>query len=46
MVSRLFETPRNIHRFMWAYMSGMAIVVIYTLVRHAQLVSSMILRIG
>ena len=37
MVSRLFETPRNIHRFMWAYMSGMAIVVIYTLVRHAQL---------
>ncbi|MBL7951875.1 MAG: O-antigen ligase family protein [Flavobacteriales bacterium] len=36
MVSRAFEEPRNIHRFFWAYMLGLAVVVIYTLVRHAQ----------
>lgn len=36
MVSRLFEDTRNVHRFIWAYISGLAIVVIYTLVNHAQ----------
>lgn len=36
MLMRSFEDPRNIHRFLWAYMSGLAVVVIYTLVRHAQ----------
>jgi len=36
MVSRLFQDPRNIQRFLWAYVSGLVIVVIYTVVRHAQ----------
>lgn len=36
MVSRLFEDPRNIHRFIWAYLAGLSIVVIYTLINHAQ----------
>ena len=36
MVSRLFQNTRNMHRFMWAYIAGLCIVVIYTLVRHAQ----------
>lgn len=36
MVSRLFEEPRNVHRFLWAFISGLVIVVVYTLVHHAQ----------
>lgn len=36
MISRAFEEPKNIHRFLWSYMVGLSIVVIYTLVRHAQ----------
>lgn len=36
MVTRLFQEPRNIHRFLWAYMAGMAVVVTYTLIHHAQ----------
>lgn len=36
MVSRLFADTRNVHRFVWAYISGLAIVVVYTLVHHAQ----------
>lgn len=36
MVTRLFRDDRNVHRFIWAYMVGLAIVVIYTLVRHGQ----------
>jgi O-antigen ligase len=36
MATRLFRAPRNMHRFFWLYISGLAIVVIYTLVHHAQ----------
>lgn len=36
MTIRLFAEPRNVHRFLWAYMAGLSIVVVYTLVRHAQ----------
>ncbi|MDQ3100549.1 MAG: O-antigen ligase family protein, partial [Bacteroidota bacterium] len=36
MISRLFEEPRNIHRFIWAYLGGLSIVIIYTLINHAQ----------
>lgn len=36
MVSRLFQEPRNVHRFLWAYIAGLCVVVVYTLVRHAQ----------
>ena len=36
MVTRLFEEPRNIHRFIWAYLAGLSIVIIYTLVNHAE----------
>ncbi|HNR55360.1 MAG TPA: O-antigen ligase family protein [Flavobacteriales bacterium] len=35
MVSRLFEEPRNVHRFMWCYIAGLSIVVCYTLVHHS-----------
>ncbi|MBL7964574.1 MAG: O-antigen ligase family protein [Flavobacteriales bacterium] len=35
MATRLFEEPRNMHRFFWAYVAGMAIVVVYTVTRHA-----------
>jgi O-antigen ligase len=37
MGTRLFEDPRNIHRFFWLYMSGLVLVIAYTLVRHAGL---------
>jgi len=36
MVSRLFQQPRNIHRFIWAYIAGLSVVVVYTLIHHAQ----------
>ncbi|MBX2973537.1 MAG: O-antigen ligase family protein, partial [Flavobacteriales bacterium] len=36
MVSRLFEDRRNVHRFIWAYIGGLSIVVGYTLIHHAQ----------
>ncbi len=36
MVTRLFRDHRNVHRFLWAYMAGLAVVVIYTLNRHWQ----------
>lgn len=36
MVSRLFQDTRKVHRFLWAYIAGLSVVVIYTLVRHAQ----------
>lgn len=36
MVSRMFQETRNVHRFLWAYIAGLCVVVIYTLVRHAQ----------
>lgn len=36
MVTRLFRKEQNVHRFIWAYMLGLCVVVIYTLVRHWQ----------
>jgi O-antigen ligase len=36
MATRLFRDPRNMHRFFWLYLCGMAIVVTYTLIHHAQ----------
>ncbi|MEO8733218.1 MAG: O-antigen ligase family protein [Flavobacteriales bacterium] len=35
MATRLFRDPRNMHRFFWLYISGLAIVVIYTVINHA-----------
>jgi len=34
--TRLFQDGRNMHRFIWAYLAGLAIVVLYTLINHAQ----------
>ncbi|MEZ4740577.1 MAG: O-antigen ligase family protein [Flavobacteriales bacterium] len=36
MVTRLFRDMRKVHSFFWAYMGGLAIVVTYTLIHHAQ----------
>lgn len=36
MAARLFRDTRNVHRFVWAYIAGLAVVVIYTLIHHAQ----------
>ena len=36
MALRLFREPRRIHHFLWSYIAGLAVVVIYTLVIHAQ----------
>jgi len=36
LATRLFEDPRHMHRFIWAYLAGLVIVVGYTLVQHAQ----------
>ncbi|MEO8590737.1 MAG: O-antigen ligase family protein, partial [Flavobacteriales bacterium] len=36
LATRLFEEPRNMHRFIWAYIAGLVIVIGYTLVQHAQ----------
>ena len=36
MVTRLFRNEKNVHRFIWAYMLGLSVVVVYTLVRHWQ----------
>ncbi|MBS1583387.1 MAG: O-antigen ligase family protein [Bacteroidetes bacterium] len=36
MATRLFEEPRNMQRFFWLYTCGLAIVIGYTLVNHAQ----------
>ena len=35
MATRLFERPRNMQRFAWLYMAGLAIVIGRTLIRHA-----------
>ncbi|MFT3886473.1 MAG: O-antigen ligase family protein [Flavobacteriales bacterium] len=35
MATRLFEDPRNMHRFAWAYLIGLCLVVVYTVVRHS-----------
>lgn len=34
--TRLFRDPRNIHRFFWLFVWGLAIVVVYTLIQHAR----------
>lgn len=36
LATRLFEDRRNMYRFAHAYMAGLGIVIIYTLVRHAR----------
>ena len=36
MATNLFMDIRRMHRFIWAYMAGLVIVVIYTLIQHAQ----------
>ena len=36
LATRLFRDPRNMHRFFWLFMAGLAIVVSYTLIHHAQ----------
>ncbi len=36
LATRLFEDGRKMHTFIWAYLGGLAIVVIYTLINHAQ----------
>lgn len=36
LMTRLFEEGRNMHRFIWAYLAGLSIVIIYTLIHHAQ----------
>ena len=36
LATRLFAEERNMHRFIWAYISGLVIVVLYTLTRHAE----------
>ncbi len=33
--SILFKNPKNINKFVWLYISGLVIVVIYTIVHHA-----------
>ena len=32
----LFKEPKNIHRFIWLYISALCIVCIYTIIHHAQ----------
>ncbi len=36
VATRVFEKQENMHRFIWAYLSGLVIVVVYTLIHHAQ----------
>ena len=36
LTTRLFERPKNMHHFFWSYIAGLAIVIAYTLVNHAQ----------
>ncbi len=35
MGTRLFQDTRNMHRFAWLYMTGLVIVIAYTLIRHS-----------
>ena len=35
MCTRLFDQETNRHRFFWAYLSGLCLVISYTLIRHA-----------
>ncbi len=36
VATRLFERERSMHRFLWAFLGGMSIVVVYTLIHHSQ----------
>ncbi len=36
MITRVFEDRRYMHRFIWAYIGGLAVVVTYTLIHHSQ----------
>jgi O-antigen ligase len=36
VATRVFERQENMHRFIWAYISGLFVVVVYTLIHHAQ----------
>jgi O-antigen ligase len=36
LATRLFHDERNWHRFIWAYLAGLAIVITYTVIHHAQ----------
>ncbi len=36
LCTQLFRDKKNIHRFIWLYVSTLLIVIIYTIVRHAQ----------
>ena len=35
LCTELFKNPRNINRFVWLYIAGLIIVVIYTIINHA-----------
>lgn len=35
MCTRMFDQETNRHRFFWAYLSGLCLVISYTLIRHA-----------
>ena len=35
MCAVLFKNPKNINRFIWLYIAGLVIVVIYTIINHA-----------
>ena len=35
LCAELFKNPKNINRFVWLYIAGLVIVVIYTIVNHA-----------
>lgn len=34
--TQLFKDKKNIHRFVWLYVSTLLIVIVYTIIRHAQ----------
>ena len=36
LMTRLFRDERNIHHFFWSFIAGLSIVIVYTLVNHAQ----------
>ena len=35
MCAMLFKNPKNINRFIWLYIAGLIIVVVYTIINHA-----------
>ena len=36
MCTRLFAEKKNMHHFFWSYVAGLAVVVVYTIINHAQ----------